>query len=208
MPVISRWEYKNSILTNESTYVLDISTYKDFLHSPGYYVGKPLLQGVIEFEERQIFFNRVLKESRCLRDDLVKKDSLGRTPLRVAIGMAGSYSNHNYLDRWEALYIDTVLQSLLNDSPQETCSHPMDNKGTLRIHFVLHNGVGLEEGFQILVDAYLDALSIPDPSTRLIPCLLVAVGERSRVGTIFGLMIERPNLIVELCSGNPGIGNG
>ena len=84
----------------------------------------------------------------------------------------------------------------------------MDNKGTLRIHFVLHNGVGLEEGFQILVDAYLDALSIPDPSTRLIPCLLVAVGERSRVGTIFGLMIERPNLIVELCSGNPGIGNG
>ena len=55
----------------------------------------PLLQGVIEFGERQLYFEKVLQESAA--DDLTRLDPLGRTALAVALEMA--HNMEEYSDR-------------------------------------------------------------------------------------------------------------
>lgn len=166
----------------------------------------PLLHGVIEFGT-WVFFEKIFHESNT--DDLSKVDALGRTPLHVAIERAGKLTNEDEDD----LRIDIVIQMLVDDQQggfSRTANTPIDGKGTLPLHYALKLGVGWEDGLFHILNAFSGALAIPDPGTNLIPCLLAAVSGHatSRVSTIFGLMMERPNLIANLCLSSIANGDG
>jgi len=162
----------------------------------------PLLQGAIEFAKMQWIVMQIL-DRHTTQADLTRMDALGRTPLMVAIEMAGSNDYHDP----DEINFDAILQRLLDDGQNgssEAASLPMNVNGIpmLPLHQALSQGVGLEDGSRHIVNAYPEALSIPDPQSKLLPCLLAAVGERGRVENIFGLMIMRPNLIASLCRQN------
>lgn len=154
----------------------------------------PLLQGVIEFGEEQLYFEKVLQESTAA--DLTWLDPLGRTALAVAMEVAENMDQDSY-----SMQLCVVLKMLLDDQhggSSALASLPI--AGGLPLHQALK--LGLQNGIVDLATAFPDALSIPDPTTHLLPCLLSAVGNGARVETIFALMIQRPNLIAELCQTN------
>jgi len=159
----------------------------------------PLLQGALEFGKMEWIARQIL-DRHMTEADLRRTDGLGRTPLAVAIAMAGSNDNHDPDFINFSVIIERLLDEEQNGSP-ETASLPITVNGIsmLPLHLALQQGVGLDDGSKHIVNAFPGALSIPDTQSKLIPCLLAAVGERARVETIFGLMIMRPNLIATLC---------
>ena len=155
----------------------------------------PLLHGVIEFGNYQYIVDIILNRYNT-RADLGRLDALGRSPLVIAIEKAGDNDNHDPID----ICFSTMIKDLLDDRHHgwsELASIPF--AGTLPLHHALHNGVGLEDGNDYILEAFPAALATIDPKTKLLPCLLAAVGERSRVNTVFGLMIRKPDLIANLC---------
>lgn len=157
----------------------------------------PLLQGAIEFGRNRVAFEQIF--SKSTHDDVIRRDMMGRTPLRVAIELAGNLPEND--DRREGMCIGTVIEMLLDDhqgGSSESASVPTDPNGTLPLHYALKHGIELEDGLRHIVKAFSGALSIPDPQTKLIPCLLSAVGGRARVGTIFSLMVDGPHFILDL----------
>ena len=155
----------------------------------------PLLQAAIEFGTRQYIVGVVL-EQHTIRADLDRADALGRNPLAVAIEMAGSNHHHDPDDICFAAIIQKLLDDQLHGSSQ-SASVPLN--ASLPLHRALHHGVGLEDGSQYILEAFPGAVAVLDPETKLLPCLLAAVGERARVNTVFGLMVLRPDLIAALC---------
>lgn len=160
----------------------------------------PLLQGAVEFARGQWIVMQIL-DRYTMQADLIRTDAFGRTPLAVAIEMAGNNDHHDP----DEIDFSVIIQRLLNDdqngSSKAAVFLPMNVAGfpMLPLHQALHQGVGLEDGSENIVKAYPEALSIPDPQSNLLPCLLAAVGERARVENIFGLIKMRPDLIVPLC---------
>lgn len=160
----------------------------------------PLLHGVIEFGVQQLYFDRILRE--CATGDLTQLDPLGRTALAVALEMADAL-RQKYEEDDDNMKLDVVLQMLLDDrrgGSSALASIPIADGRTLPLHRALQQG--LQDGLVPIAAAFPDALAIPDPATNLIPCILSAVGDGARVGTIFALMAQRPNLIADLCQTN------
>ena len=132
---------------------------------------------------------------------MLAEDPLGRTPLAVAIEMASRSDLHDSFD----MNFASVIKQLLDDDghgASEAARLPLDANGTLPLHRSLRLGLCWEGGVEHVANAFSDALSVPDPATKLVPCLLAAVGDESTVDTIFGLMIKKPDIITSLWSEN------
>jgi hypothetical protein len=48
------------------------------------------------------------------------------------------------------------------------------------------------------VDVYPEALAIPDPTSKLVPFLLAAVGERADTSTVYEMLRLNPSLFADL----------
>mmetsp|Transcript_36477 Transcript_36477/g.53337 ORF Transcript_36477/g.53337 Transcript_36477/m.53337 type:complete len:364 (-) Transcript_36477:1078-2169(-) len=166
----------------------------------------PLLHGAIEFGARKVFFDRIFCASTT--EDLKKVDALGRSPLNVAIEMAAKAKCDENYDE-DSIHFGSVLKLLLDDQQggysrlariSMNCHDDGSNgRRFLPVHNALKLGLSLDDGLEDIVNAYPDALSVPDPESNLIPCLQSAVGAKAKVAVIYQLIMKRPDLIAILC---------
>ena len=167
----------------------------------------PLLQGMIEFGEVQLYFDKIFRERT--NNEVNQLDPLGRSALAVAIEMADKIVE-KFDEDSDNMQLSVVVKKLLDNqqggSPS-LASIPIPNldatttSPTFPLHRALHKALK-EDVIHPIVAAFPDVLSIPDPATNLIPCLLAAVGNNASVSVIFSLMTQRPNLIAVLCQTN------
>eukprot|EP00957_Ditylum_brightwellii_P061053 4634117-Ditylum_brightwellii.AAC.1 len=123
----------------------------------------PLLQSALEFGKMEWIACQIL-DCHMIQADLRRTDSLGRTPLAVAIKMASSNDNHEPDIIDFSVVIEWLLDKEQNGSPK-TVSLPTTINGMsmLHLHLALQQGVGLENGSKHIVNAFPGAFSIPDP---------------------------------------------
>jgi ankyrin repeat protein len=90
----------------------------------------------------------------------------------------------------------SVIDILLSGEPR--AAQEPDPNGQLPLHVAIMRGKTLDEGIQALVEAYPDALTIPDSRTNLYPFMLAASVGRGRgdCGTIYALLRAAPELVL------------
>ncbi len=95
----------------------------------------------------------------------------------------------------------SVIDILLSGNPR--AAQERDPNGQLPLHVAIMRGKTLDEGVQALVEAYPDALTIPDSRTNLYPFMLAASVGRGRgdCGTIYALLRAAPELVLMALSG-------
>ena len=168
----------------------------------------PLLHGAIEFGQEQMFFDKIFQQNAS--SDITRLDPLGRTPLVVAIEAAGSMmevfeEGLLFEEEEHNLDICLVLKMLLDDGQGGSATlaiipYTVHGIASWPLDLALQRGVP-KDGIDLIANAIANAspraLSIPDPNTGLIPCLMAAVDDAS-LSTIYCLMIRSTQLIVEL----------
>lgn len=167
----------------------------------------PLLHGVIEFGHHQMFFDKVFQQSTSA--EKTRLDPRGRTTLVVAIRSFGAVLPYLSLKTmWEEdeynLDICLVLKMLLDDrqgGSAALASIPWTQARTTcwPLHLALEEDMHLpEDVIDLIAKSFPPALSIPDPETGLVPCLMAAVYDFS-LSTIYRLIIRSPEFIFERC---------
>jgi ankyrin repeat protein len=94
----------------------------------------------------------------------------------------------------------SVIQILLHanqDAASSSACVP-DPMGRLPLHLALESHKRWSDGLQQLVDVYPEALAIPDPTSKLVPFLLAAVGERADTSTVYEMLRLNPSLFADL----------
>ncbi|KAL7546258.1 hypothetical protein ACHAWF_009592 [Thalassiosira exigua] len=149
--------------------------------------------------------------------DLMSRDETNRLPLQIAAA-APVYIAHDLTG--EGYNLDDVVYDEETDGPvhrpskkkskykepsvidillsrEPTAASERDPQGQLPLHVAIMRGKTLEEGVQALVDAYPEALIMPDNQTNLYPFMLAASVGRGRgdSSTIFALLRAAPELI-------------
>lgn len=99
----------------------------------------------------------------------------------------------------------SVIDMLLGAAP--TLAKIKDPSGRLPLHAAIASGKGYQQGVQGLIEAYPEAMEIPDPKTNLYPFMLAATaGEGSKnVSTIYELMRLGPELAKMALSEDMGL---
>ena len=168
----------------------------------------PLLHAVIEFAHHQTFFDKVFQQSTIAEKTLL--DPLGRSTLVVAIQAAGRYRppSGRFHFVWEEnkYNLDSYLVlKMLTDDRQGGSAALASIPYTWRrntywpLHLALDQEEQLtEDEIDLIAMSFPPALSIPDPETGFVPCLMAAVYDFS-LSTIYRLIIRSPEFIFERC---------
>jgi len=154
----------------------------------------PLLHAALELGSPIGLINRVLID--C--DDLTRSDSLGRTPLLIAVAQKNSTSSD-------------VIMNLIRRCPAVT--RQKDRRGCLPLHLKIKAGNGFhrrgktvrqteDENFNVLgtiVQEAPEALEVQDPDTKLLPFMLAAVKDEWSLDVVYGLLRTSP-WVISSCS--------
>lgn len=84
-----------------------------------------------------------------------------------------------------------ILLEASTDPARIRC--PLD--GRLPLHLAISSGKHWFEGVKAIMDAYPDAIMLPDRPTGLYPFMLAAVGDNADPTTIFELLVANPALV-------------
>jgi len=146
-------------------------------------------------------------------------DGLGRTALIVATeaarhmpGPRSHFDENMLLDRREDIDFPGLIAKLLEDDVDDDGDNDTNNNhgrpsqaatltfpnGRLSLHHALHHGLGMADGLEPILRAHPNAVSVVDPITGLLPCLLAAVGLQAKVDSIYNCFMKRPNLLADL----------
>ena len=151
-----------------------------------------------------------MKVSSLMIPGLKSKSALGCHVHCVVYGALFIYSSwflhyRNYRDyqvrseRWkmkESKYKEpSLIDVLLSGEPKAAAVR--DPQGQLPLHVAIMRGKTLEEGVEALVEAYPEALTMPDNRTQLFPFMLAASVGRGRgdASTIYALLRAAPELV-------------
>lgn len=151
-------------------------------------------------------------------DELLRRDEQNRLPIHIA-AVSPVYPVHDLRGEGftlEDAFIDddpeaarpkrkksqskykepSVIDILLSGEPK--AAGERDPNGQLPLHVAIMRGKTLDEGVQALVEAYPDALTMPDIQTNLFPFMLAASVGRGRgdCGTIYALLRAAPELVL------------
>jgi ankyrin repeat protein len=155
---------------------------------------------------------------------LDEKDEYGRTPLVIAcqapIFKIRDLSDDGYTledvihgdetNKWgvnsysdeaqEASSQPSVISILLQANPTSEASGACvpDLLGRLPLHLALSSGKSWKDGVKELVEAYPDAMSSPDMSSKLYPFMMAAEGWKGDTNTTFELLRHSPGLLDDL----------
>ena len=98
----------------------------------------------------------------------------------------------------------SLIDVLLSGEPKAAAVR--DPQGQLPLHVAIMRGKTLEEGVEALVEAYPEALTMPDNRTQLFPFMLAASVGRGRgdASTIYALLRAAPELVSLALTGGAG----
>jgi len=129
-------------------------------------------------------YNYELLDDLAARDEVDSDDTENGTFHRsLSTEIEDEYANCT-----EPSVIETLLQDSLDTVRIKT------RHGRLTLNLAIVAGKSWNEGVKILLRAYPDALSLPDPQTLLYPFMLAAAENLNTLTTVFELLKANPEL--------------
>mmetsp|Transcript_6871 Transcript_6871/g.8678 ORF Transcript_6871/g.8678 Transcript_6871/m.8678 type:complete len:378 (+) Transcript_6871:444-1577(+) len=148
----------------------------------------------------------VLKTAQMLTKagSLLETNEDGRIPLHCAASVSVKPIGLNFCPTLNVPFIPiehqwhskhepkSMIQYLLQQ--EDTSASVMNRDGRLALHLAIHSGQDYETGIKPILEAYTQALTVPDPVTMLYPFMLAALKECACIDVIFHLLLVDPSL--------------
>lgn len=143
---------------------------------------------------------RDLSDQGYTLEDVIYSENPGheiQTTQHSNNGMGSSDYSEGNLDSGNSSMYPSVIEILLE--AHRTCpvrgARLLDPSGRLPLHIALSSGKRWEEGVKQLIEAYPDAVSLSDRSSKLFPFMLAASSSRDLTST-YELLRLNPSLLV------------
>jgi len=149
-----------------------------------------------------------------------ERDEYGRTPLLIAAAsplyQVRDLSDEGYSlgDNIYGEQVDSHVQQSLQETRREppvieyllnanldaasSAACVPDTLGRLPLHVALSHAKCWRDGVQQLTEIYPDALSVPDPSSNLLPFMMCAIPNNTDLSTSYELLRRNPALLESL----------